>query len=47
MLLHVDMTAGKSCPALPEVRARLDPIATAHAALPRPQGAGRHIGAPR
>jgi len=47
MLLHVDMGAGRSCPALPEVRAKLDPIAAAHAALPRPMGAGRHIGAPR
>lgn len=47
MLLHVDMKAGKSCPALPEVRAKLDPIAAAHADLPRPQGAGRQIGAPR
>ena len=44
MLLHVDMAAGRSCPALPEVRAKLDSIAAAHAALPRPEGTGRHVG---
>lgn len=44
MLLHVDMKAGKSCPAAPEVLARLLPIAEAHRALPRPEGAGRHVG---
>lgn len=44
MLLHVDMAAGKTCPAPAAIRARLDPIATAHAALPRPDGAGRAIG---
>lgn len=44
MLLHVDMAAGKTCPAAPDVLARLMPIATAHKALPRPKGAGRHVG---
>jgi carnitine 3-dehydrogenase len=44
MCLHVDMTAGKTCPAAPEVLARLMPIAEAHKALPRPDGAGRHVG---
>ena len=44
MLLHVDMGAGRACPALPEIRAKLDPIAAAHAALPRPEEAGRHVG---
>jgi len=44
MLLHVDMNAGKACPAAPEVLARLKPIAEAHASLPRPEGAGRHVG---
>lgn len=41
MCLHVDMAAGKTCPAAPEVLARLMPIAAAHAALPRPGTAGR------
>jgi len=44
MLLHVDMKAGKACPAAPEVLDRLMPIAGAHKALPRPQTAGRHVG---
>ena len=44
MLLHVDMAAGQTCPAAPEVLGRLLPIAEAHAALPRPAAAGRHVG---
>lgn len=44
MLLHVDMKAGKSCPAAPQVLARLLPIAEAHKALARPETAGRHVG---
>ena len=47
MLLHVDMKAGRACPAAPAVLARLRPIAEAHAALPRPEGAGRHVGQQR
>ncbi len=44
MLLHVDMKAGKACPAAPEVLAKLKAIAGAHAALPRPESAGRYVG---
>ena len=44
MLLHVDMTAGKACPAPAAILDRLMPIAQAHAALPRPESAGRHVG---
>ncbi|GAB4263669.1 MAG: carnitine 3-dehydrogenase [Pararhodobacter sp.] len=44
MLLHVDMKAGKACAAMPCVLERLMPIAEAHAALPRPDTAGRHVG---
>jgi carnitine 3-dehydrogenase len=44
MLLHVDMTAGRACPAAPRCWRRLLPIAEAHAALPRPRRAGRHVG---
>ncbi|MFN6952240.1 MAG: carnitine 3-dehydrogenase [Albidovulum sp.] len=47
MLLHVDMAAGRACPAAPEVLARLMPIAQAHQALPRPEAAGRHVGQPK
>ncbi|MFN6979105.1 MAG: thioesterase family protein, partial [Gemmobacter sp.] len=44
MLLHVDMKAGRACPAPRRILDRLEPIAAAHAALPRPEGAGRHVG---
>ena len=44
ILLHVDMAAGKACPAAPEVLARIQPIALAHNALQRPETAGRHVG---
>jgi carnitine 3-dehydrogenase len=44
MCLHVDMTAGKTCPAAPGVLAKLMPIAEAHKSLPRPAGAGRFCG---
>jgi carnitine 3-dehydrogenase len=44
MLLHVDMAAGKAVDPPASIRAKLDPIAAAHAALPRPAAAGRHVG---
>jgi len=44
MLLHVSSASGRACPALAEVRAKLDPIVAAHAGLPRPAAAGRSIG---
>lgn len=45
--LHVDMKAGKSAPASPEVWAKLKAVAEAHASLPEPEGAGRAIGQKR
>lgn len=44
MLLHVDTKAEKASPAEPAVAARLRELADAHAALPRPRGAGRSVG---
>lgn len=44
VLLHVDMQAGKAVEPPASIRAKLDPIAAAHAALPRPAAAGRHVG---
>ena len=44
MCLHVDMKAGKTCAAAPEILATLRPIAEAHAALPKPEAAGRFTG---
>jgi carnitine 3-dehydrogenase len=44
MLLHVDMTAGRACPAAPGVLDSLFKVRDAHAALPCPAMMGRHIG---
>jgi carnitine 3-dehydrogenase len=44
MMLHVDMGAGRTCPAASHVLARLMPIRDAHAALPRPAATARHVG---
>ncbi|MFA7433610.1 MAG: carnitine 3-dehydrogenase [Gemmobacter sp.] len=44
VLLHVDMAAGRACTAPGTILSRLRPIADAHAALPRPKAAGRHVG---
>ena len=46
MLLHVDTTAGRAAPAAPEVLARTREIATAHAPLGMPDGAGQRIAMP-
>lgn len=40
MLVHVDMNAGRSTVILPDVKAALDAIATAHQALPPAERAG-------
>lgn len=44
MMLHVDMKAGKTCPAPAAILDKLMPIARAHANLPRPDMVGRHVG---
>ena len=44
MLLHVDTRAERAAPAAPELLERIARIAEAHAALPRPERAGRSIG---
>jgi carnitine 3-dehydrogenase len=45
-LLHVDTRAERAVPAAPELLERIARIAEAHAALPRPERAGRSIGIP-
>jgi carnitine 3-dehydrogenase len=45
MLLHVDTRADRVAPAPPALLARIERIAQAHASLPRPERAGRAIGA--
>ena len=44
MLLHVDMAKGKTCAAPQTILDRLLLIAASHAAMPRPEAAGRHVG---
>jgi carnitine 3-dehydrogenase len=44
MFLHVDTIEGRARPARPEILARVAKLAAAHAALPRPERAGRAIG---
>jgi carnitine 3-dehydrogenase len=46
MLLHVDTETERVRPAAPEVLARIARIGAAHAALPRPERAGRAVGTP-
>lgn len=43
MLVHVDMTAGRSAPMPPELHARVQAVLAAHAELPRPAQVGRSI----
>jgi len=44
ILLHVDMNAGKTVIAPEAILAKLRPLTAAHATLPRPGTAGRHVG---
>jgi carnitine 3-dehydrogenase len=44
MLLHVDTTTGRVAPSRGPVRARVAELTRQHAALPRPERAGRSIG---
>jgi carnitine 3-dehydrogenase len=44
MLLHVDTRAGRVCPTRTEIAACVRALATAQAALPRPEQAGRSVG---
>jgi acyl-CoA thioester hydrolase len=44
LLMHVDLGARRSVPFPADVRARIDLVHRAHAALPRPAAAGRTIG---
>jgi acyl-CoA thioester hydrolase len=40
------MTARKTAPFPPDIRARIEAVANAHAAIPRPEGVGRRIAMP-
>ncbi len=44
LLLHVDQSGPKVAPMPEDLRARIDALAAAHAALPRPEALGRPMG---
>ena len=47
MLLHVDTAAGKAVPAEGGMLEALSALIARHGALPKPDTAGRHVGASR
>jgi len=46
MTIHIDMTARKTAPFPPDLRARIEAVAKAHSAVARPEGIGRKIAMP-
>src|SRR6202142_3534668 len=46
MTIHIDMNARKTAPFPPDIRARIEALAKAHCAIPRPEGIGRRIEMP-
>jgi acyl-CoA thioester hydrolase len=46
MTIHIDMKLRKTAPFPPDIRARIQAAANAHAAAPRPEGIGRKIAMP-
>jgi acyl-CoA thioester hydrolase len=46
MTIHIDMAARKTAPFPPDIRARIETVANAHAAVPRPDGVGRKVAMP-
>jgi acyl-CoA thioester hydrolase len=46
MTVHIDMAARKAAPFPPDIRARIEAVANAQSAIPRPEGIGRKIAMP-
>lgn len=46
MGMHVDMSIRKVAPFPPDIQARVDRVAAAHRALPKPEGIGRSVAMP-
>jgi acyl-CoA thioester hydrolase len=44
--IHIDMSARKTAPFPPDIRARIEAVAKAHSAVARPEGIGRKIAMP-
>ena len=46
MTIYINMTARKTAPFPPDIRARIQAVTDSHAAVPRPEGIGRKIAMP-
>src|SRR6202451_4162250 len=46
MTIHIDMTARKTAPFPPDIRARIEAVAKAHSVVAQPEGMGRKIAMP-
>src|ERR1700738_3110507 len=46
MTIHIDMTARKTAPFPPDIRARVEALVNAHSVIARPEGIGRKIAMP-
>ena len=46
MTIHIDMASRKTAPFPPDIRARIQEVVEAHAAIPRPEGLGRNVAMP-
>jgi acyl-CoA thioester hydrolase len=46
MTIHVDMNSRKTAPFPPDIKARIDEVARAHARVVRPEGIGRKVAMP-
>ena len=46
MTIHIDMTARKTAPFPPDIRARIEALANAHRSVKRPEGIGRKVAMP-
>jgi acyl-CoA thioester hydrolase len=46
MTIHIDMTARKTAAFPPDIRARIEALASAHSTIPRPEGIGRKVAMP-
>jgi acyl-CoA thioester hydrolase len=46
MTIHIDMASRRTAPFPPDIRAHIQEIVDAHAAIPRPEGLGRNVAMP-
>jgi acyl-CoA thioester hydrolase len=46
MTIHIDMTARKTAPFPPDIRARIEAVMQTHASVARPEGTGRKVSMP-